>query len=166
MGRREASRLAVLVGLLVFAAADQASAQFPRWEAKPVRPRIDVIPPLGDCLPWSYAARYNRPSYLVGKTAYMIEPSSLEAMAWQRAKQRGYYADHAPRMVTHYLYDKPWEALGVGPKPRQAKLSDGGHIEGHPTLVQLAAPWNLSGDLSESESADEPLAAEAFAAPR
>lgn len=158
MGRRFASLLTVLIGLI--GAADQAAAQWPNWAAKPVRPRIDVIPPLGNHLPYSHAARLNRPSYLVGKSAYMIEPSSREAMAWQRAKQRGHYANHAPRMVTHYLYPKPWEVLGTGPRPRNpddpsAPLDP---VTGQPTLVQLATPWVPTDDqtLTETDSAPSP----------
>lgn len=115
------SRIFMLAGAVAFLLSDNsASAQFPNWKAKPVRPRIDVIPPLGNNLPLSYRARMNRPTYLGGRIAYTIEPSSQEAMAWQKAWERGYYADHAPRMETHYMFPKPWEVLGVGAKPKRA----------------------------------------------
>lgn len=96
--------------------APAAWGQWPHWKDKVVRPNIDLIPPLGNHLPYSYANRLNRPQYLAGKLMYTIEPSSQEAMAWQRARDRGYYANHAPRMETYYLYRKPWEALGPGPR--------------------------------------------------
>lgn len=97
-------------------AAPAAWGQWPHWKDKVVRPNIDVIPPLGNHLPYSYANRYNRPKYLTGKLMYTIEPSSQEAMAWQRAREDGHYAKHAPRMETFYIYRKPWEALGPGPR--------------------------------------------------
>lgn len=93
-----------------------AWGQWPHWKDKVVRPNINLIPPLGNHLPYSYANRLNRPNYLVGRLMYTIEPSSQEAMAWQRARDRGHYADHAPRMETFYIYRKPWEALGPGPR--------------------------------------------------
>jgi hypothetical protein len=120
---------ALPIALLAVLASDRTvSAQFPNWKAKPVRPRIDVIPPLGNHLPWSYRARMNRPSYLSGRIAYTIEPSSQEAMAWQRAWQRGHYANHAPRMETHYLYPKPWEVLGVDAKPKRGDDAKEGYV--------------------------------------
>lgn len=118
---------ALLIALSAVLTSDRtASAQFPNWKAKPVHRRIDVIPPLGNNLPMSYRARMNRPSYLSGRIAYTIEPSSQEAMAWQRAWERGYYAGHAPRMETHYIYPKPWEVLGVGDKPKRGNDAKAG----------------------------------------
>lgn len=105
-------RLSALAVLLC--AAVPASAHHPEWKSHPVTPRIDVIPPLGNNLPLSHSARYNRPGYLTGKLAYWIAPSTREAMSWHRAAHLGYYANHAPRMVTHYCYPKPWEVLGTG----------------------------------------------------
>lgn len=150
MGRRLSNGLlAMLVGSMWLATAGPANAQLPDWESQPVRPRIDVIPPLGNYLPWSYSARLNRPPYLAGKIAYSIEPASREAMTWQRAKQRGYYKDHAPRIVTHYLYSKPWEVLGTGPRPRpDAEHSPGERSQ--PTLVQLASPWEVAAEQADS----------------
>jgi hypothetical protein len=101
------------LGLVVSMIAP-AAAHPPDWNRHPVTPRIDVIPPLGNNLPRSYAARYNRPAYLTGLIMHWIEPTSQEAMAWHRAVHRGYYRDHAPRMETHYCYPKPWEALAIG----------------------------------------------------
>jgi hypothetical protein len=92
-----------------------AHAHFPHYESKPVHPRIDVIPPLGNRIP-SYRERYNRPTYIGGKIAYLIEPSSQEAMSWHRSAHRGYYANHSPRMEDRYFYPKAWEVLTVGPR--------------------------------------------------
>jgi len=138
-------RGAILVACCgTFLPLHSALAQFPNWAAKPVRPRVDVIPPLGNNLPLSYAARFNRPSYLTGRMAYSIEPSSQEAMAWQRAVQRGYYANHAPRMETHYMYPKPWEVLGVDAKPKP--LAEGAIGETPPESIPrgLALPVPVS----------------------
>lgn len=108
---------------VVLCAAAPAAAQHPDWKSHPVTPRIDVIPPLGNNLPLSHSARYNRPGYVTGKIAYWIAPSSREAMSWQRAYQLGYYADHAPRMVTHYCFPKPWEVLGTGARTDSSEPS-------------------------------------------
>ncbi len=105
-------RLSALAVMLC--AAVPAAAHHPEWQSHPVTPRIDVIPPLGNNLPYSHSARYNRPGYVTGKIAYWIAPSTREAMSWHRAAHLGYYANHAPRMVTHYCFPKPWEVLGIG----------------------------------------------------
>lgn len=102
---------------LVMCVSIPALAHHPDKENQPVHPRIDVIPPLGNSLPMSYRRKYNRPSKWMGKIAYHIAPSSQEAMAWHRATHRGYYKNHSPRMVTHYFYPKPWEALRIGARP-------------------------------------------------
>ncbi|MEM1070537.1 MAG: hypothetical protein AAGI63_16665, partial [Planctomycetota bacterium] len=94
--------------------SDTALAHHPDKENQRVHPRIEVIPPLGNNLPMSYRRKYNRPQKIVGKLMYHIAPSSQEAMAWHRATHLGYYKNHAPRMVTHYFYPKPWEALRNG----------------------------------------------------
>ena len=121
-------RLALLSTLAApLLAAAPTAAHPPDWASHPVRPRIDVIPPLGNNLPYSYAARYNRPAYLTGKIAYCIAPTSREAMSWHRAAHRGYYADHAPAMQTHYLYPKPWELLGITSAHHRAAHSEGAH---------------------------------------
>lgn len=130
------NRGAILLGVIaVVLSGETVSAQFPNWKAIPVRPRIDVIPPLGNHLPYSYRARMNRPTYFGGRIAYTIEPSSQEAMAWQRAWERGYYADHAPRMETHYIFPKPWEVLGVGAKPKRG--DDAASVYPQPELLPL-----------------------------
>lgn len=141
---RYRSATMMVVGVAVAMFSQNASAQFPNWKARPVHPRIDVIPPLGNHLPLSYRARMNRPTYLGGRLAYTFEPTSQEAMAWQKAWERGYYADHAPRMETHYIYPKAWEVLGIGPRPKRDGAS-GGTTRGNDPLTPLGGgddQWN------------------------
>ncbi len=120
---------------LMFACAVSAvSAQHIDHRNKPVRPRIDVIPPMGNRLPPSYRWTYNRPTNLGGRIAYWIAPSSQEAMAWQRARQAGAYRNHLPRLERHFFYPKPWEALPVGPRtpsdrPEQESAHDAATAE-------------------------------------
>lgn len=110
------ARLGLFTGMVwATLVASPTLAHHPDAASHRVRPRIDVIPPLGNCLP-SYRDRYNRPTYFGGKIAYWIAPSSQEAMSWHRSVHRGYYANHAPRMEDHYFFPKPWEALTVGPR--------------------------------------------------
>ncbi len=116
-------------------------------------PRIDVIPPLGNNLPPSYARRYNRPSYLTGRLHYTIAPATREAMAWHRAAHRGYYANHAPRMVTHYMFPKPWEVVGASAQGGLAKSGSAAGLEADdapdvpmealPPGIELAPPIDL-----------------------
>ncbi len=94
--------------------APSVSAHHPERETQPVHPRYDVIGPLGNRLAASYRRLYNRPTYLGGKIAYHIAPSSQEAMAWHRAEHRGLYDGNCPRVEDHYFYPKPWEALQTG----------------------------------------------------
>ncbi|TWU26831.1 hypothetical protein Pla52o_06860 [Novipirellula galeiformis] len=102
-----------------------ANAHHPDRENQPVHPRIDVIGPLGNRLPESYRRKFNRPTYLGGKVAYHIAPSSQEAMAWHKAEHRGAYANKSCRSVTHYFYPKPWEAMRIGPRVSSDSQDDG-----------------------------------------
>ena len=140
--------------------------QWPHWKDKVVRPNIDLIPPLGNHLPYSYANRLNRPHYLVGKLMYTIEPSSQEAMAWQRARDRGHYANHAPRMETFYIHRKPWEALGPGPRanPNPPKPARDRNYMVDPTvpeerqLPESPQPGSRSGEITpESIETPKPI---------
>lgn len=88
----------------------------PRWPSPPVWFKIDPIPPLGNNLPLSHRARFNRPSYVAGKIAYYIAPTSQEAMSWHEHVHRGSYRRHAGYIEDLYLYPKPWEVLTVGPR--------------------------------------------------
>ncbi len=103
----------VLVSAAGFFTVSPSAAHFPDTANLPVHPRFDPIPPLGNHMP-SHRERYNRPTYLGGMIAYLISPTSQEAMSWHRSAHRGYYVNHAPRMEDRYYYPKPWEALTVG----------------------------------------------------
>jgi hypothetical protein len=101
----------VSVFVLGFCLSPALMAHHPDWKGMPVRPRIDVIGPLGTHLKPSYRRRFNRPSSVVGRLMYHIAPSSQEAMAWHSANHRMLYKNHRPRMEQHYFYPKPWEGL-------------------------------------------------------
>ncbi|MGB7345333.1 MAG: hypothetical protein WBD20_14050, partial [Pirellulaceae bacterium] len=61
-----------------------AAAHHPDRECQEVRPRVDVIGPIGNRLRPSYRRELNRPRYLGGKLAYAIAPTSQEAIVWHR----------------------------------------------------------------------------------
>lgn len=109
------------MAIVTFAMTGLASAHHPDRENQPVRPRIDLIGPIGNRLPAGHRRKYNRPSYWQGKIAYHIAPTSQEAMAWHRAEHSGAYESPKKhlRLEQHYFYPKPWQALTVG--PRQSK---------------------------------------------
>ncbi|QDS96316.1 hypothetical protein FF011L_51240 [Roseimaritima multifibrata] len=91
----------------------------PHEHSPPIRPggeRFNPIPPLGNRLPPSHRRVYNRPTYLGGKVAYIIAPSSQGAMSWHENVHRGSYRNHAGRIEPMYMYPKPWEVLTVGPR--------------------------------------------------
>ncbi len=162
MDRRLSARLAKgfrTVACLVVAApclaVSPAAAHFPNYANMPVHPRVDVIPPLGNRLP-SYRRTYNRPTYVGGRIAYLIAPSSQEAMSWHRSDHRGYYENHSPRREDLYFYPKPWEVLTVGPRvpvdanaesvdsgsyaPRRQSDYDAGSLQLAPAIEMVPAP--------------------------
>jgi hypothetical protein len=120
-------RNVLLLSLIASFAGAPANAAWP-WTKFEGSPRIDPIPPIGNRLPPSYRRKYNRPTYIGGKIAAKIEPSSQEAMAFHRSESLGLYdhtgikglfsGKHCPpqRVEQHYFYPKPWEALMVGPR--------------------------------------------------
>lgn len=99
-----------------------AEAHHPDRECRTVKPRVDVIGPLGNNFRPSYRREMNRPRFLGGLIAYKIAPSSQEAMAWHQAEHKSAYANEACRIEPRYMYRKPWEALKVG--PRRSTVSD------------------------------------------
>ncbi|EMI45811.1 MULTISPECIES: hypothetical protein [Pirellulaceae] len=135
-------RNSLLVSLIaVGAVASSADAGSPwggpwPWSKYEGSRRIDVIGPIGNRLPESYRRQYNRPTYLGGKLAAKIEPSSQEAMAFHRAEELGLYDNngvkgalagkHCPpkRVEQHYFYPKPWEVLAVGPRKNPKPVTD------------------------------------------
>lgn len=128
------------LSLIALATGSVGLAQFPDRRNHPVTPIIDVIGPLGNRLPPSYRRTYNRPSYLGGKIAYWIAPSSQEAMAWQNAYLAGAYRNHAPRLERHYFYPKPWEALQTGARvpqdPANFQDEDSPTVAADPTIAE------------------------------
>ncbi|MCC9655555.1 hypothetical protein [Rhodopirellula halodulae] len=154
-------------GLLVACMANGAASLCQAdWPFPLLRPdgaqRIDVIGPIGNRLPESYRRQYNRPTYLGGKTAAIIAPSSQEAMAWRRAEALGLYDNngvkglmhgkHCPpqRVEQHYFYPKPWEVLTVGPRQSKSAVTDetmGGYEE--PVMLDENALLNEEAELVE-----------------
>ncbi len=66
-----------------------------------------------------YRKMHNRPTYIGGKVAAVIEPTSQEAMAWHISKANGDYRNHRPGSIPTYYYPKPWESLQIEARPLQ-----------------------------------------------
>ena len=64
-----------------------------------------------------YRKAYNRPTFLGGYAAHVIEPSSQEAMSWEENRTLHRYRTHEPTPIKSYCYPKPWEVLETGPRP-------------------------------------------------
>lgn len=79
-------------------------------------PRVEPLDWVERLEPKNYRQRYNRPRYIGGKIAYYIAPSSQEAMSWHEHTHRGSYKNHAGPIYKRFYYQKPWEALQVGPR--------------------------------------------------
>lgn len=81
-------------------------------------PRPDILPYWLTNLYPDYRRLYNRPTFIGGKIAHFIEPSSQEAMVWAEAKQLGlYHPHHQPPLYRKYYAPKPWQRLATGPRP-------------------------------------------------
>ena len=143
------STFRLLVALLVMSPvmSVDATAAWP-WTKYEGTSRIDPIGPVGNRLPDSYRRQYNRPTYLGGKIAAKIAPSSQEAMAFRRSDSLGLY-DHTgikgwfngkncppQRVEQHYFYPKPWEVLAVGPRS-EMKLDDGPELVRDESMREL-----------------------------
>ena len=102
--------------LLTISLSVSAFAHEPHSQCKPITQPIDLIGPIGNDCRESYRRTCNRPRYLPGKIAYLIAPSSQEAMTWHRAEHLGAYEKDLGRIERHYFYPKPWEALRIGPR--------------------------------------------------
>ncbi len=139
--------------LIVLLLASSARAHHPDLENQPVRPRFRTPTTLLDYVP-GYRERYNRPTYLGGKIAYWISPTSQEAMSWHRSVHRGYYANHAPRMEDRYYYPKPWEALQVGSRnPVNRSQADSSEFPDDPDMSdhpQFNAPDDLPAPANQN----------------
>ncbi len=157
----------LIVCLLAVTYMSTARAHHPDRESQPVHQRVELIGPIGNRLPMSYRRRYNRPTNLGGRIAYYIAPSSQEAMRWHIASHQGQYKRDSPRMVAHYFYPKPWEAIRVGARPRRQTTvlepeSDVESMSDEPAEFELEDPDNevelldledLGGDLPSPDNA-------------
>jgi hypothetical protein len=139
--------------------------------------RVDVIGPIGNRLPQSYRRTYNRPSYLGGKIAAKIEPSSQEAMAFHNAQDLGLYDNnglkgavtckHCPpqRVEQHYFYPKPWEVLTVGPRQdvlkRSEQVGESDAIDSQRSKQDFESPQELNS-AEKAEMEKLPEAADVF----
>lgn len=95
-------------------------------------PRPDILPYWLTSWHTEYRRQYNRPTYIGGKIAHCIEPTSQEAMVWCEANQMGLYnGKNCPPMYKQYYYPKPWELIPMGPRP-----------EGNKPVTQLTSTAN------------------------
>lgn len=143
------STFRLLIALLVMTPSMNvnATAAWP-WTKYEGSPRIDPIGPVGNRLPESYRRQYNRPTYVGGKIAAKIAPSSQEAMSFHRSESLGLYdrtgikgwlnGKNCPpqRVEQHYFYPKPWEVLAVGPR-REMKSDDRPELATDKSLGEL-----------------------------
>ncbi len=81
-------------------------------------PRPDILPYYIHHLVPEYRRVYNRPRFLVGLMAHVIEPTSQEAMVWEENHQAGAYSrKHCPPRYKRYFAPKPWEVLLTSSRP-------------------------------------------------
>jgi hypothetical protein len=113
-------------------------------------PREDILPhPIYDAwLP--YRKAYNRPRFLGGMMARLVEPTSQEAMAWEESWRSGEYRRHEPGLVKIYYHPKPWEVLQTGPRVRSEALGE--------RTIDASDAWNLP-DIDGGASPGEPVPA-------
>ncbi len=78
----------------------------------PAQQRSDLFPRPFQKYP-EYRQVYNRPRFLGGMIAHVIEPTSQEAMSWEENHRMRNYANHAGPYLPVYNYPKPWEALNT-----------------------------------------------------
>lgn len=109
---------AILVGTMLigmFAGLPtEVQAGRPYTDAADMRPDILPHPIYNAWVP--YRSAYNRPRFVGGYLAYKIEPTSQEAVSWKENYCAGMYGTHQPTPIKHYNYQKPWEALDIGPR--------------------------------------------------
>lgn len=130
-------------------------AHYPDWKNMRVLPTFDLIGPLGSRLPASHRRKYNRPTYWGGKIAYLIAPSSQEAMVWHDMSHRDAYKKHRPRIEKHFFYPKPWESLKMG--ARTPTVADNKNDLYTPPATNVLNP---DADPLASPTLAEPLASE------
>ncbi len=112
----------VTLGLALGLIGHATAAERPTCNKDTCDPRPDILPSwLLDCQS-SYRRDYNRPRYVAGWFAHLVEPSSLEAMVWCESKQLGLYdKPHQPPLCRYYCFPKPWERYQTGPRPDPSK---------------------------------------------
>lgn len=141
-------------GTFLTLATSAMFASAPTWAHQPiganipVHPRIgtNVIPPLGNHLP-SHRERLNRPTYIGGKIASLISPTSQEAMNWHRSAHQRLYANHAPWTESRYFYPKPWEVLTIGPRlPIDSTSTNMLEFAGEPVYGESPTPVDRDDD--------------------
>lgn len=125
-------------------------AERPTFNKGTCDPRPDILPSwLLDCTAGEYRRIYNRPRYVNGWLAHVVEPSSQEAMVWCEAKQMGLYQKpHQPAMYKQYYVPKPWEILNTGPRPDYAKSNQ----SNRPLQLQVP-PESDAGDTINDDMA-------------
>ena len=138
-------RIALAAALLLTGSVAAWADHPTLWPEPPIGYNFEPIPPLGNNLPPSYRARYNRPRYLAGKIAYHIAPTSQEAMSWHVNVHRGAYRNHAGWIEPMYMYPKPWEVLPVGPRTPVSRID----LEAPPEEVPPTAPLEYGDALAE-----------------
>jgi hypothetical protein len=112
---------AVAFSMGITSSVQAQTKRSPSWFAgtylDPAIQRPDIFPHyLTQSLP-EHRQVYNRPRYITGKIAHVIEPSSQEAMAWETNYCNGNYRNHAGRYMPLYMYPKPWEAINTRARP-------------------------------------------------
>ena len=108
--------LLALTTACVVSCSITAQSHEPNRKCVPVRQRVDVVGPVGNRLEPSMRRTHNRPTFLSGRLAYIVAPTSQEAMTWHKADHLGAYRNEAGRIEPKYFYPKPWEALKIGPR--------------------------------------------------
>jgi len=118
MVRRWTSAVLVSACFVAMAAPGRSGDWLSGTYLDPAMQREDILSHhIWNALP-EYRKTYNRPRYISGYAAHIIEPSSQEAMAWQTNYCNGNYARHSGPYVPHYYYPKPWESLKTSGRPK------------------------------------------------
>lgn len=128
-------------------AVNPFSSYLPFYHERPTHnqtcdPRPNILPDSLYNHHAPYRLSHNRPRYVVGYLATIVEPSSQEAMAWHENYCQGNYeTKHAPAVCKTYMYPKPWEALNVGPRPdtTRSNAAAAGPYSSKPTTTEASA---------------------------
>jgi hypothetical protein len=135
-----------LLMLALLASAAHASER-PTFNKDTCDPRPDIAPYWLHDWYQGYRRVYNRPRYLSGKIAHVIEPVSQEAMVWQEAKEMGLYnGKNCPPVYKRYNYPRPWEILQTGPRADFTK----------PNQLGASSSSSKSNSNSDRSPSDQP----------